>query len=159
MKKIPAATPEEMGIPSRAISRVIKRLERDHVPMHSLLIARHGKMVFEGSYAPYTRETLHRMFSVTKSFVSLAIGCLEKEGRISLDDPICRYFPEYVPNEVHPWIAAMTIRHMLEMKSCYSGTTYKMCIRDRVSTSPVPAKAPHSRRQASSAPQPPVRQK
>ncbi len=125
MKKIPAATPEEMGIPSRAISRVIKRLERDHVPMHSLLIARHGKMVFEGYYAPYTRETLHRMFSVTKSFVSLAIGCLEKEGRISLDDPICRYFPEYVPNEVHPWIAAMTIRHMLEMKSCYSGTTYK----------------------------------
>ena len=113
MKEILTASPEETGIPSRAILHVIERLERDCIPMHSILIARHGKMVFEGYYAPYTRKTLHRMFSVTKSFVSLAVGCLEKEGRISLDDKICRYFPEYLPENVHPRLAAMTIRHML----------------------------------------------
>lgn len=128
MKQIPTASPEETGVPSAAIERLIKRLEHDQVPMHSLLIARHGKMIFEGYYAPYTSKTLHRMFSVTKSFVSLAIGCLEAEGKIRLDDPICKYFPEYSGTSLaatpHPWLTAMTIRHMLEMKSCYSGTTY-----------------------------------
>lgn len=127
-KQIPTASPEETGVPSAAIERLINRLKRDKIPMHSLLIARHGKMIFEGYYAPYTSKTLHRMFSVTKSLVSMAIGCMEAEGKIRLDDPICQYFPEYTgksPSAApHPWLAAMTIRHMLEMKSCYSGTTY-----------------------------------
>lgn len=128
MKPILTASPEETGVPSASIERLIRRLEHDQIPMHSLLIARQGKLIFEGYYAPYTSKTLHRMFSVTKSFVSLAIGCLEAEGKILLDDPICKYFPEYTGTRPkithHPWLTAMTIRHMLEMKSCYSSTTY-----------------------------------
>ena len=102
----------------------VKEVEKRKIPLHSVLIAQHGNLLFEKYYAPYCRNKLQRMFSVTKSFTSLAIGLLEQEGKISLQDPICDYFPEYLPGRVHPWLAEMTIENMLKMQTCYNMTTY-----------------------------------
>lgn len=119
-------TPEASGIPGKCIINFINRMSHRKVPMHSLLLMRHDKLVFEGYYAPYTADTLHRMFSISKSFTSIAIGLLAEEGKISLDDTIVKYFPEKLPPEVHPWIASMTIKDMLMMRSCHASTTYKI---------------------------------
>ncbi|MDE6749537.1 MAG: beta-lactamase family protein [Lachnospiraceae bacterium] len=121
-----ATTPEAAGIPGKCIINFINRMSHRKVPMHSLLLMRHDKLVFEGYYAPYTADTLHRMFSISKSFTSIAIGLLAEEGKLSLDDNIVRYFPEKLPPEVHPWIASMTIMDMLMMRSCHASTTYKI---------------------------------
>ena len=48
--------------------------------MHSFLLMRHDTLIAEGYYAPYQKDTLHRMFSISKSFTSIAIGLLEAEG-------------------------------------------------------------------------------
>ncbi|MBD5457938.1 MAG: serine hydrolase, partial [Lachnospiraceae bacterium] len=53
-------------------------------------------------------------------------GLLAEEGKLSLEDPIVRHFPEKLPKEVHPWIAATTIKDMLMMRSCHAATTYKL---------------------------------
>ncbi|MBD5494822.1 MAG: beta-lactamase family protein [Lachnospiraceae bacterium] len=119
-------TPEAAGIPGKCIINFINRMSHRKVPMHSLLLMRHDKLVFEGYYAPYTADTLHRMFSISKSFTSIAIGLLAEEGKISLNDTIVKYFPEKLPSEVHPWIASMTIMDMLMMRSCHAATTYKL---------------------------------
>lgn len=119
-------TPEEAGIPSPAILRVLDRLESYRIPMHSIHIMRWDKLVAEGYYSPCTRDMYHRMFSVSKSLTSLAIGKLNEQGRLKLDDPIVNYFPEYVPDNTHPWLASMTIRHMLMMRTCHARTTYKL---------------------------------
>lgn len=121
-----ATTPEAAGIPGKCIINFINRMSHRRVPMHSLLLMRHDKLVFEGYYAPYTADTLHRMFSISKSFTSIAIGLLAEEGKISLDDTIVKYFPEKLPPKVHPWIASMTIMDMLMMRSCHASTTYKI---------------------------------
>ena len=102
----------------------VKEVEKRKIPLHSVLIAQHGNLLLEKYYAPYCRNKLQRMFSVTKSFTSLAIGLLEQEGKISLQDSICGYFPEYLPGRVHPWLAEMTIENMLKMQTCYNMTTY-----------------------------------
>lgn len=122
------ATPEETGIPSECIVRFIDRLQRRQIPMHSLLIMRHDRLVFEGYYAPCTADSPHRMFSISKSFTSIAVGLLIDEGKLSLDDPIIQYFPEKLPakENIHPWISQMTIRDMLMMRSCHASTTYKL---------------------------------
>ena len=70
------ATPESLGIPSRAISDFISFCDRRGSHTHGMLFMRHGKILAEGYYAPYTESSLHRMYSQTKSFVSVAIGCL-----------------------------------------------------------------------------------
>ncbi|MCR4588840.1 MAG: beta-lactamase family protein, partial [Lachnospiraceae bacterium] len=118
--------PEEAGVPSQSILAAVKRLEKDQIPMHSLLIMRHDKLIFERYYAPYTGDTLHRMFSITKTMTAIAIALLAEEGRIDLDESICTYFPEYVNEKTHPWIRATTIRNMLQMRTCHAASTYKV---------------------------------
>ena len=119
-------TPESTGIKSSAISRFLTRLSDKKVPMHSILILHKDTLIAEGYYKPYTADTLHRMFSISKSFTAVAIGLLEAEGKLSLSDSICNYFPEYVSQDTHPWIREMTIRDMLMMRTCHSATTYKI---------------------------------
>ena len=126
MLSFETALPEETGVPSGCISDFVERLKVHEVPLHSLLIMHHDKLITEGYYAPCTEDTLHRMFSISKSFTSIAIGLLAEEGKLSLDDPIVNYFPDKVPADVHPWISAMTIRDMLMMRTCHASTTYKL---------------------------------
>ncbi len=95
------ATPEETGIPSNCIIQFIERLQKRQIPMHSLLLMHHDKLIFEGYYAPCSADSLHRMFSISKNFTSIAIGLLIDEGKIALDDPIIQYFPEKLPDKVH----------------------------------------------------------
>lgn len=121
--------PEAQGIASKHITCLIKRLENLDIPMHSILIARNDQLVYEGYYKPYDSARQHRMFSITKTYVSLAIGHLITLGTIHLDDHIVDYFPEKCPENIHPWIKAMTIRNMLEMRTCHSATTYKYSLK------------------------------
>lgn len=122
------AAPEETGIPSKCIVHMTDRLQRRQIPMHSLLLMHHDKLIFEGYYAPCTADSLHRMFSISKSFTSIAVGLLVDEGKVSLDDPVIQYFPEKLSDKdsIHPWIAQMTIKDMLMMRSCHASTTYKL---------------------------------
>lgn len=116
---------EEVGISENAVKRCLRSWEAHQLPMHSFLIIRHGKLVGEYYWEPYTKDTLHRLYSITKSFVSLGVGYLEREGKLKLDDPVISYFPEYVTDPIPLWLSQTTIRHMLKMASCHSATTYK----------------------------------
>lgn len=104
-----------------------KQFQCWEIPVHSLLAAKNGDRLWESYRSPYRADTPHRMFSITKSYTALAIGCLAAEGKLALDDPIVRFFPEYLPagEPVHPFLAGMTIRHMLTMQTCHTSTTYK----------------------------------
>lgn len=97
------------------------------IPIHSFLAARGEDILWEAYRPPYQADTLHRMFSITKSFSALAVGHLIGEGKLALDDPIIRFFPEYLTagKEPHPYLAEMTVRDLLTMRTCYDGTTYK----------------------------------
>ena len=113
--------------------RILEKVEQfkkiittKRVTLHGFALVHGLEMIAEEYYAPFHEKSLHRMFSVAKSFTSLAIGLLCEEGKISLDDCICDYFPEKLPEEgAHPWLAEMTIRQMLMMATCYASTTYK----------------------------------
>lgn len=126
MLHITYGIPEETGVPSRSICNFINRLSKNGIPMHSILLLHRDKLIAEGYYAPYTADTLHRMFSISKSFTAIAIGLLAEEGRLSLDDKIVTFFPDKVPVDLHPWISSMTIRDMLMMRTCHASTTYKL---------------------------------
>lgn len=113
-------TPSRAGISHADIRAFLDRLQAGGVNMHSVLMARHGKIFFEAYWEPFDADTLHRMYSVTKSFVSVAIGCLLEEGKLSLDDHIVDYFPDKLPDEVPEEVARVTIRHMLTMSTCFT---------------------------------------
>ncbi|WP_135549207.1 serine hydrolase domain-containing protein [Paenibacillus cymbidii] len=120
----PSSSPERLGIPSSGIVQFIESLHRERINMHGFLLLRHGKIAAEGYWAPYSATSMHRMYSVSKSFVSLAIGMLIDEGRIALQDRAVTFFNDKLPEVVHPYLAQATVRDLLTMASPHSRTAY-----------------------------------
>ncbi|MDR0897686.1 MAG: beta-lactamase family protein [Oscillospiraceae bacterium] len=59
---------------------------------------------------PCDADTIHGLASMSKSQVTLALSMLEEEGRVSFDDPVYRYFPNFViPGTPRD---AVTLRHL-----------------------------------------------
>ena len=77
-------SPEQAGISSEAILNYIKTLEEYNLNTHSLILARGNSIISETHYAPFCRDFKHRMYSVSKSFVGIAIGLLIDEAKCRL---------------------------------------------------------------------------
>lgn len=110
-------TPEEVGIRSEKVLEFIKILNGYQMKTHSIVMARGNKIFAECYYAPFHKGFLHRMYSVSKSFVSMAVGLAMTEGLLNLDDPIISYFPEFENQNVDEDYEECTIRNMLSMQS------------------------------------------
>lgn len=108
-------TPEQAGISSRTVSSFIKKLEKRGAFTHGLLFMRNGKIFTEAYWQPFHQEFSHRMYSQTKSLVSLAIGLLEEEGKLTLEDKIAAHFPEKIDGELPAYLGEQTVREMLLM--------------------------------------------
>ncbi len=118
--------PENVGVPSKVIECFLDKLEQRNVNIHSFMMISGNQVFAEGYYKPFGPDFVHRMYSAGKSFVSVAIGMLEEEGKLKLTDKICDYFPDKMPEDgVHPYIAATRIVDMLRMASPHKATTYK----------------------------------
>ncbi|MBP3647467.1 MAG: serine hydrolase [Clostridia bacterium] len=108
-----------------SILRFLDRIERERVNLHGFELREGGKIRAEGYYAPFQKGQPHRMYSVSKSMVSLAIGMLEMDGKLSLDDRIVTHFPDKLPPQPDERLLHLTIRDMLRMATCHRKTTYR----------------------------------
>lgn len=114
-------TPEEAGIHSQDIRSFLEFLEEYHFSTHNIIIARGNDICFEKYYAPFHPDFLHRMYSVSKSFVSLAIGFCEQDGLLSLDDSMNKFFSKELMNQNDENIRDQTVRDMLMMSTGKAG--------------------------------------
>jgi CubicO group peptidase (beta-lactamase class C family) len=110
-------TPEQAGISSRNIERMISFLERNGYVFHSLLLMKGDALFGEYYWKPFNADFCHRMYSQTKSYVGIAIGLLAEEEKLSLDDPIVKYFPDKLDKTPYAHLAAQTVRDMLSMRT------------------------------------------
>lgn len=92
--------------------------------MHGFVLTLDGETLAEGSWAPYRPETPHRLYSVSKSVTSLAIGLLQDDGVLSLEDHIVDHFPEWTDEHTAPLLREVTLRDMLRMATCYDRAMY-----------------------------------
>lgn len=121
------------GLDECWVQRFMAAMERRHVNLHSVLMARHGQVFFEKYWAPFGPEQPHRLYSITKSFMAVAIGCLIDEGKLRLTDCICDFFPDKLPPVVSPLLQAQTIEDMLTMRTCISeGGWFRPDVTDRL---------------------------
>lgn len=115
-------TPEQAGISSKIVSKFIQKLEQRGAFTHGLLFMRNGKIFTEAYWKPFHQNFSHRMYSQTKSLVSLAIGLLEQEGKLTLEDKIAAHFPEKIDGALPAYLSEQTVREMLLMTTV--GTPY-----------------------------------
>ena len=120
-----ACTPESVGVPSAAVERYIRAVAANDPAMHGLMMIRRGRCFFEAWWKPFDASFPHRLYSCSKSFVSVAVGLAIDQGYLRLDDKVLQFFPDLAPADPHPYLAAMTVRDLLRMASCWTrGSNY-----------------------------------
>lgn len=112
---LPRSTPEAQGVSSQAIREFVESADRDIHTLHSFMLVRHGQVIAEGWWKPEAADKPHVLWSLSKSFTSSAVGLAIAEGKLSLGDPVLKFFPEDAPAEPSDNLKAMTVRDLLTM--------------------------------------------
>ena len=125
--------PENVGIHPSQIAAFYQLLEDRNLSTHGVYIARGSDIVSFAHWRPFHQNFLHRMYSVSKSFVSIAIGFCLQDGLLALDDPISLYFPKEMEHQTDANMRAQTIRQMLMMSTARGAQNwFAVCRGDRV---------------------------
>nr|WP_026682728.1 serine hydrolase domain-containing protein [Priestia megaterium] len=74
-----------------------------HVPGAAVAVSKNGETIYMNGFGyrdvknkkPVTVDTIFGIASITKSFTALAIMKLESEGKLSVDDPVIKYLPDF----------------------------------------------------------------
>ena len=103
---LPASSPESQGFSSERLGRLHEMLERHvkedkHAGIISL-VARNGRLVDWQGYGlrdrerklPMEKDTIVRMYSMSKVISSVAVMVLVEENRLKLSDPVGKYLPK-----------------------------------------------------------------
>lgn len=115
---LPISSPSEQGVDARGIEAFIDALETDPViDPHGVIVLRHGTVVAEGFWAPYTADRLRLVYSVSKTFTASALGFAVAEGLLGLDDLVVDHFPEFAAEVTGPRSRRILIRHLASMAS------------------------------------------
>jgi CubicO group peptidase (beta-lactamase class C family) len=103
----PAASPEALGFDSQRLKKLdaymAKVVDDGRVAGMTTLLARHGKVVAYNTYGkkslatgePMTKDTIFRIYSMTKPVTGVAMMILFEEGKWRLDDPVTKFIPEF----------------------------------------------------------------
>jgi len=109
---LPSVTPEDVGMSSARLTRiddfVERHLEASHFAGAVTLVARRGKVAHFRAYGmqdieagtPMSKDSIFRIYSMSKPITSVAVMVLFEEGRFLLDDPVSEWLPEFKDIEV-----------------------------------------------------------
>ncbi len=114
-KALPRSTPQAEKVDPKGIANYLDAVKQHNQELHSLMILRHGKVVYEQWFGENSSQQPHAMHSVSKTFTALAIGFCVAENRFKVTDKVISFFPDKLPAQVSPYLAELEIRHLLTM--------------------------------------------
>lgn len=114
---LPRSTPEAQGVLSATVLAFVDAADKNVNVMNSFMLVRHGHVVAEGWWAPYDAKTRHELYSLSKSFTSTAVGMAVAEGKLSVDDPVLKFFPDDAPASPNNNLRNMRVRDLLCMST------------------------------------------
>jgi CubicO group peptidase (beta-lactamase class C family) len=109
---LPDARPESLGLSSVRLQRMSDAFKREvdkgTLPGATVLVSRKGQIGWfdaigrqsPAASAPMTKESIFRIFSMTKPIVSVGIMMLLEEGHFLLSDPVAKFIPEFAEQKV-----------------------------------------------------------
>jgi len=113
------STPADQGLDPDLLARAYLNAQ-DLDTIYSLLVVKNGKLIAEKYFNDGALENKTLMQSASKSYISALIGLALEHGCLeSVDQKMLDFFPEYVADITDPRKEAITIRHLLQMRSGY----------------------------------------
>ena len=138
-----AASPSEQDLRALADAVLAESYAADG-PGAAVVIMQGGKIVYQGGRGladigaarAITPDTVFRLGSITKQFAAAVIVQLAQEGKLSLDDPLTKFLPDYPQPG-----AAATVRQLLQHTSGIQSYTDMPGIMSPISTA-IPRSTP-----------------
>ena len=120
---LPRSRPSDHGVDARAIDGLLDDVAAHDLELHSLMVLRHGAVVAEGWWAPFSAERKHLVYSLSKSFTSAAVGLAVDAGLVGLDDRVLDHLGAFAPDEPAERYRRYLVRHALSMSSGHEAET------------------------------------
>lgn len=113
------STPTAEGMDAARLHALGERIAAgEHGRITSVLVARHGRLVWERYAAGWSADRAHTLQSVTKSVTSLLAGIAVGDGRLSVDAPVTGFFADYQPiQHLDARKQAMRVEDLLTMRT------------------------------------------
>ena len=103
---------------SSVLAEMLEHVRSRALPVHSILIVRHGRLVLDAAVYPFGGDGVHDIASATKSVTSLLIGIAIDKGYIrSVHEPVASLLSFGAERQSDPRKDRMTIEHLLTMTS------------------------------------------
>ena len=108
--------PEKKGVSSGRLLAMLRALEKERrANLHNLLCLKDGEVICECSHPGYGINTWHLSHSMSKTVTGLAIGMLVDDGKLDLETPLYKIFPEV--HYKHSVFESITVKHLLTMST------------------------------------------
>jgi CubicO group peptidase (beta-lactamase class C family) len=116
------AAPTTQGMDPQALKGLDTQVPQRYPQVRSLLVVRHGYLVYERYWQGFDAADGQEIHSVTKSVNSALVGIALAEGRLqSLDQTVGQLLARHLPKHADPRIRAVTVRQLLTMTSGLAG--------------------------------------
>jgi hypothetical protein len=111
------STPEEQGMRAKTLEDMLSYIANQNHNFDSIVIIRNGYLIFEEYFDNrYSPETLHILYSVTKSITSALIGIAIDKGFIdNVSQRLIDFFPEKNIQNLDDRKKNITLEHILTM--------------------------------------------
>ena len=113
-------TPESVGVNPSDLIQLFQYLKNPTLDVHSFMVVRHGYVIAESWWKPYTSEKRHALFSASKTFTGLAVGFAIQDGLLSLEDRVVSFFPERLPAKTCEYMEMIKVRDLLTMTTGFA---------------------------------------
>jgi CubicO group peptidase (beta-lactamase class C family) len=120
---LPRSAPSAERMDAKSVTALLDRLGERSAECHSIMVVRNGRVVAEGWWAPYSRDRPQLLYSLTKSFVSVAVGFAVTDGLLGLDDRVVDVLDDHVPAGVSPRARQLSVHHLLSMTTGHRADT------------------------------------
>lgn len=117
IKSLKRGKPEEYGYSQEYLDSYFNELVSDHsIRVNRIMVIKGNEVIAERYEYPYVRDSWDCIFSCTKTVVALALGLLYDDGKVNLDEPVCKILKneKQIFNNRNKKI---TLRHLLTMST------------------------------------------
>ena len=140
--------PKSVGMSSSELAKIDevinRRIADGKLAGCVVIVARRGKVVYHKSFGqrdmeagqPMEKDTIVRLYSMTKAIVTVGALMLVEEGKIELDAPVSKYIPTlanvrvWTPDGLVPPKRAMTVRDLMRHTAGFTGTDYDVAAKE-----------------------------